>query len=97
LLACEQRKSTISRNDTPVNRRHRKTIPTVINMPGDYIKAKRYEKGIPLHQIAAKMGIAAILVSAWEKGTSEPSDKQWQALSHLLKFDSEVQFQKPHR
>ena len=97
LLACEQRQVRVSRAHILLNRKPRKHIPTVIRTPGDYIQAKRYEKGFHLYQIAGKMGIAASLVSAWENGTSQPDEVQWQMLSRLLEFDSGVEFQKPHR
>jgi hypothetical protein len=42
------------------------------------------------------MGIAASLISAWERGVSLPSEEQWQMLSKLLSFDSGVDLPKPH-
>lgn len=97
MLACEQRKSTVSRSHIPLNRKRRKQIPSVIQTLGDYIQAKRYEKGLHPYQVAGKMGIAASLVLAWERGTVKPDEKQWQMLSNLLSFDSGVDLQKPHR
>jgi ribosome-binding protein aMBF1 (putative translation factor) len=64
---------------------------------GDYIQAKRYEKGLHRYEMAAKMGIETALILAWESGSSTPDEKQWQMLSDLLSFDSGVGFQKPHR
>ena len=64
---------------------------------GDYIQAKRYERGLHPYQIARKMGIETSLILAWESGTHIPDEKQWQMLSDLLSFDSGVDFQKPHR
>ena len=97
LLASAQRKIRVSRAHIPPNRQRRKPIPTAIQTPGDYIQAKRYEKGLHPYQVAGKMGIAASLVSAWERGTSTPDEKQWQMLSNLLSFDSGVDLPKPHR
>ena len=96
LLASAQRKIRVSRAHIPPNRQRRKPIPTAIQTPGDYIQAKRYEKGLHPYQVAGKMGIAASLVSAWERGTSTPDEKQWQMLSNLLSFDSGVDLPKPH-
>jgi ribosome-binding protein aMBF1 (putative translation factor) len=96
-LAFAQRKIRVSRAHIPLNRHHRKQIPTVIKTTGDYIQAKRYEKGLHPYQIAGKMGIETAPISAWESGTRTPDEKQWQMLSDLLSFDSGVDLPKPHR
>ena len=64
---------------------------------GDYIQAKRYEKGLHPYELAGKMGIETALILAWESSSSTPDEKQWQVLSDLLSFDSGVDFPKPHR
>jgi hypothetical protein len=46
LLAFAQRQIRASRAHIPPNRDHRKHISTVIKTLGDYIQAKRYEKGL---------------------------------------------------
>jgi ribosome-binding protein aMBF1 (putative translation factor) len=96
-LASAQRQIRVSRAHIPLNRHRRKQLPSVIQTPGDYLQAKRYEKGLHPYQAAAKLGIAASLVSAWERGTSTPDQKQWQMLSTLLSFDAGVELPKPHR
>jgi ribosome-binding protein aMBF1 (putative translation factor) len=96
-LAFTQRQIRVSRAHIPLNRHRRKQIPTVIKTPGDYIQAKRYEKGLHPYQIAGKMGIETALILAWESGTRTPDEKQWQTMSDLLSFDSGVDFPKPHR
>ena len=80
-----------------LNRQRRKPTPPVIKTIGDYIQSKRYEKGLHPCQVAGKMGIAASLISAWERGVSSPSEEQWRMLSNLLSFDSGVDKPKPHR
>ena len=97
LLAFTQRQIRASRAHIPPNRHRRKQIPTVIRTAGDYIQAKRYEKGLHPYQIAGKMGIETALILAWESGSRTPDEKQWQMLSDLLSFDSGVDFPKPHR
>jgi DNA-binding transcriptional regulator YiaG len=97
LLAFTQRQIRVSRAHIPLNRHRRKHIPTVIKTTGDYIQAKRYEKGLHPYQIAGKMGIETALILAWESGTRTPDEKQWQMLSDLLSFDFGVDFPKPHR
>jgi ribosome-binding protein aMBF1 (putative translation factor) len=95
-LALAQRQIRVSRADIPMNRQRRKHIPSIIATLGDYMQAKRYEKGLHHYQVADKMGIAASLVSAWESGNSTPDKTQWQMLSELLSFDSGVDLPKPH-
>jgi ribosome-binding protein aMBF1 (putative translation factor) len=95
-LASTQQQIHASRRHIPSNRHRRKQLPSVIKTLGDYIQAKRYEKGLHPYQVAAKMGIAASLISAWERGTSAPDERQWQSLSTLLSFDAGVNFPKPH-
>lgn len=97
LLPCGQRHIRVSRAHIPLIRHRRKQIPRAIQTIGDYIQAKRYENGLRPYQVAGKMGIAASLVSAWERGTQTPDEKQWQMLSTLLSFDSGVDLPKPHR
>jgi ribosome-binding protein aMBF1 (putative translation factor) len=97
LLAFTQRQIRISRAHIPLNRNRRKQIPTVIRTLGDYIQAKRYEKGLHPYQAASKMGVETALISAWESGTRTPDEKQWRMLSDLLSFDSGVDFPKHHR
>jgi ribosome-binding protein aMBF1 (putative translation factor) len=96
-LAFAQRQIRVSRAHIPLNRQRRKLIPSVIKTTGDYIQAKMYEKGLHPYQVAGKMGIAASLISAWERGVSSPSEEQWQMLSKLLSFDPGVDLPKPHR
>jgi ribosome-binding protein aMBF1 (putative translation factor) len=97
LLAFTQLQIRVSRAHIPLNRHRRKHIPTVIKTLGDYIQAKRYEKGLHPYQLAGKMGIETALILAWEDGTRTPDEKQWQMLSDLLTFDFGVDFPKPHR
>jgi len=97
LLACEQRHIRVSRAHIPLKRQHRKPLPSTIQSLGDYIQAKRYEKGLHPYQVAGKLGISASLVTAWERGTERPDEKHWQMLSNLLSFDAGVNFHKPHR
>ncbi|HEV2691813.1 MAG TPA: hypothetical protein VG347_02850 [Verrucomicrobiae bacterium] len=87
----------VSRAHIPLNRKPRKHIPTGINTPGDYILAKRYEKGLHPYEIGKKMGIAGSLILAWERGESQPDEAQWDMLGRLLSFDAGVDLPKPHR
>jgi DNA-binding transcriptional regulator YiaG len=97
LLGFTHRQIRTSRAHIPLNRHRRKQIPTVIKTLGDYIQAKRYEKGLHPNQIAGKMAIETALILAWESGSRTPDEKQWQVLRDLLSFDSGVDFPKPHK
>ena len=96
LLGLTQRQIRVSRSHIPVNRQRRKQIPSIIATIGDYIQAKRYEKGLHPNQVADKMGIAASLLSAWERSKSTPDKTQLQMLSDLSSFDFGVDLPKPH-
>lgn len=91
-MAFTQRHICVSRAHIPLNRNRRKQIPTVIKTLGDFIQAKRYEKGLHPYQVAGKMGVKTALISAWESGICKPDEKQCQILSDLLGFDSGVDF-----
>jgi DNA-binding transcriptional regulator YiaG len=75
LLGLTQLQIRASRSHIPLNRHRRKQLPSVIQTLGDYIQAKRYEKGLHPYQVAAKLWIAASLVSAWERGASTPDER----------------------
>ena len=74
-MGLAQRQIRVSRAHIPLNRHRRKQIPTVIKTLGDYIQAKRYEKGLHPYQIAGKMGIETALILAWESGSSTPDEE----------------------
>ena len=97
LLAIAQRTVRAYRAHIPLNRRSRRHIPTAINTPGDYLHAKRYEKGLHRYQIAKKMRITGSLVLVWERGESEPDAMQWDMLGRILCFDAQADLPKPHR
>src|SRR5580704_3136307 len=59
-------------------------LPESIQTIGDWIQAKRIEKNLNPGHLAAKMGIAASVVSSWEDGTSQPDDRQLNVLENLL-------------
>ena len=97
LLAFTQRQIRVSRAHIPPNRKRRKQFPTIIRTLGDYIQAKRYEKGLHPYQVAGKMGVETALILAWESGINKPDRKQWRMLSDLLSFDSGIDLPKPDR
>jgi ribosome-binding protein aMBF1 (putative translation factor) len=53
---------------------------------GDWIQVKRHEKNLTPGHLAAKMGIAAILVRSWENGTVQPDNGQLEILASVLGF-----------
>jgi ribosome-binding protein aMBF1 (putative translation factor) len=48
-------------------------LPTKVKTVADWIRVKRYERGMGRHHLAAKMGIATSLVEAWELGLTQPN------------------------
>jgi ribosome-binding protein aMBF1 (putative translation factor) len=65
-----------------------KPLPESIQTIGDWIQAKRIEKNLNPGHVAAKMGIAASVVSLWEDGTSQPDDRQLKVLENLLAVET---------
>jgi DNA-binding transcriptional regulator YiaG len=53
----------------------------------DWIKVKRMEKNLTPGHLAAKMGIATVLVRSWESGASQPDSKQLQDLAKTFGVD----------
>jgi len=51
---------------------------------GDWVRAKRNERNLKPGHLAAKMGIAASLVCAWEARTVRPSKQQVLELIRVL-------------
>jgi hypothetical protein len=72
--------------------RHRKHIPSVIQITGDHIQAKRYEKGLHPYQVAGKLGVETALIMAWKSGARKPDPKQWQALSDCCRSILDVTY-----
>ena len=52
-----------------------------------WIKVKRTEKNLTPGHLAAKMGIATVLVRSWESGASQPDSKQLQDLAKTFGVD----------
>jgi DNA-binding transcriptional regulator YiaG len=65
---------------------HHKRLPLNIKMIGDWIYFMRIKKNLAPGHLAAKMGIAATLICAWERGTSQSSKEQIQGLIKILFF-----------
>lgn len=56
---------------------------------GDWILVKRLEKKLTPGHVAAKMGIAASLVSLWESNIHQPDSPQLKQLAQILGFEAE--------
>jgi len=59
-------------------------VPTTPKTRGDFIRLARYEKGLNLSEIAAKVGVAASVVKAWEEDARVLSEDGWKLLAGLL-------------
>jgi DNA-binding transcriptional regulator YiaG len=64
-----------------------KPFQTNIQIIGDAICANRQAKNLTPGQVAARMGIAAALVLAWEDGSVMPNERQLEYLARILGFD----------
>ena len=51
---------------------------------GDWIRFKRSERNLAPGHLAAKMGIAASLVCAWEEGESQPDENHIGILARIF-------------
>jgi len=61
-----------------------KPLPINTKTVGDWIQMGRREKNLAPSHVAAKMGIAAALVQAWENGIYQPSEQQKEVLHTVL-------------
>jgi ribosome-binding protein aMBF1 (putative translation factor) len=87
LLGIAQRQIRVSRSPLPPGHCRRKPLPTSIQTLGYFIQVRRYEKRLPLWQLAQKMGITTASVQAWEEGTSQPDGQQMALLTKYLRFE----------
>jgi ribosome-binding protein aMBF1 (putative translation factor) len=94
-LGITQRTIRASRSHIPANRRTWKAFPTTVKTLGDHIKAKRFEKGLHQRELAEKLSVSKLRVKLWEHDQRMPSEAQWQVLSNILGFSSELQFVNP--
>ncbi len=84
LLDIAQRSVRTSRTHIPAKRSPKKAVPTTPKTTGDFIRLGRYEKGLNLSEIAAKVGVPLHYMKALEKDVQVPSGDEWKALLRLL-------------
>ncbi len=88
LLGIAQRQISIKFSQKKRKQNNAKPLPASIKTFGDLIQVKRIEKNLTPGHLAAKMGIAAIVVRSWEKGTIKPENRQLDVLVRLLGLDA---------
>lgn len=66
-MGIAQRQIRLFQTHIPVLRIRRKALLTSIQMPGDQIQVKRYEKNLTHWQVAQKRGIATASIRDWER------------------------------
>jgi ribosome-binding protein aMBF1 (putative translation factor) len=88
LLGIAQRQISIKFSPKTRKQNNAKPLPTSIKTIGVLIQVKRMEKNLTPGHLAAKMGIAAILVRSWENGTIKPENRQLEVLIRLLGLDA---------
>ncbi|HTR41807.1 MAG TPA: helix-turn-helix transcriptional regulator, partial [Pseudomonadales bacterium] len=84
LLGIAQRSIRIKFRPKTRKQNTTKPLPTSIKTLGDLIQVKRVERNLTPGYLAARMGIAANLVSSWEDGSRRPDDRQLEILASLL-------------
>ena len=75
----------------PINSRNQSLANLLkinIKTAGDWLKVKRLEKILTPGRVAARMGIAASLVYAWENNTQQLDNQQLKVLAAVLGFDA---------
>jgi ribosome-binding protein aMBF1 (putative translation factor) len=87
-LGIAQRQIRIKYAQKSRNQQRSKPLPASIQTIGDWIQVKRQEKNLSPGHLAAKMGIATVLVHSWEDGTTQPDNRQLKVLANLLGFDA---------
>jgi DNA-binding transcriptional regulator YiaG len=86
-LGIAQRQIRIKYVQKSRNQQRSKPLPASIQTIGDWIQVKRQEKNLTPGHLAAKMGIATVLVRSWESGASQPDSKQLQELAKTFGVD----------
>jgi ribosome-binding protein aMBF1 (putative translation factor) len=61
-----------------------KALGNKVFLIGDWIQSKRIAKNLTPGHLAAKMGIAAALVRAWESGIGRPDEESMKDLSRIF-------------
>ena len=87
LLGIAQRSISIKYAHISRNRKQAKALSVNIKTIAGWIKVKRTEKNLTPGHLAAKMGIATVLVRSWESGASQPDSKQLQDLAKTFGVD----------
>jgi DNA-binding transcriptional regulator YiaG len=87
-LGIAQRQIQVKHTTNFGNQRRSNLLKINIRTAGDWLKVKRLEKNLSLGRAAAKMGIAASLVYAWENNTQQPENHQLKVLASVLDFDA---------
>jgi ribosome-binding protein aMBF1 (putative translation factor) len=63
---------------------HHKHLRIKVKTIGDWICANRIGKNLSPGHLAAKMGIAATVIYAWEDGTGHPREEQIKFLAEVF-------------
>jgi DNA-binding transcriptional regulator YiaG len=87
-LGIAQRTVHVKHPANLANQKRANVLKLNIKSVGDWLKFKRLERNLTLGRVAAKMGIAASLVYAWENNTQQPKNHQLKVLSSVLEFDA---------
>jgi ribosome-binding protein aMBF1 (putative translation factor) len=87
-LGIAQRQIRINYAQKPIKQQRSKPLQADIQTVGDLIRVKRRAKNLSPCHLAAKLGVATVLVRSWEDGTIQPDNRQLEALAALLGLDA---------
>jgi DNA-binding transcriptional regulator YiaG len=87
-IAQRQTRANYQANSTSQNRS--KPLSLNIKTAGAWLRVKRLEKNLTPGRVAAKIGIAASLVCAWENCIQQPEYQQLKILASILNFDAMI-------
>jgi ribosome-binding protein aMBF1 (putative translation factor) len=84
LLGIARRIVSVEFEQKKIRLTHHKHLSLNIKSIGDWICSKRIGKNLSPGHLAAKMGIAAALIYAWEDVTGHPSEEQIKILAKIF-------------
>jgi ribosome-binding protein aMBF1 (putative translation factor) len=83
-LGIARRTVSVEFEQKTIRLTHHKHFSLNIKTIGNWIYCKRIGRNLSPGHLAAKMGIAAALIYAWEDGTSHPNEEQIKILAKIF-------------
>ena len=90
LLGIAERRIHVKFDQTQMQERNVKPLPTSIQTIGDWIRVSRTAKNLTPGHVAAKMGIAHSVIRSWEDGATRPDSLQLTVLEKNLRLQARI-------